>query len=390
MPDVGAVPNPYDFANPVSDIGLFIGRKEELAEITYYLEHAKKSKRPINIAFLGGRASGKTSLLNVTEQEAKKVGLLTARIDLDEGDAANEWTFFFKIFDALFSAACEMGAYGGQQGKTFDAYVDATCSLVVPSDKTFCPFFFPIQYAKAAATNNLQAHVPDYGFRQDLATVHAEVNRPIVLLFDESNVLSRSRVHLQKLRNIFMNTRGYMLILTGTREMFPLMDEVFSPIIRQFKKINLAQFTDRDETEILIRKYLEAGGLISEELFDFDDSNDLQDIHDLTGGRPYEIQLVCHTLFRRVQQKRASKMQLDLGAIEEVRQQLESSQNLARRPVLHRIQSLNLSSLKALMVFASCAGSATFEQMWAVEHVLGAGAWKRDELSAKLAHGIPN
>lgn len=386
MPDIHTLANPYDFANPVSDGSLFIGRVDELSEIHYYLEQAPKTRRPTNIAIIGSRASGKTSLLNICEQEAKKLGLLAVRIDLDEGDALSQWTFFFKIFDTLLSAASEAGAYGGKHSRTFDAYVDITCSLAIPTDKSFCPFLFPIQYAKALSGNNSQGQVPDYSFRQDLGTIQAEVRRPVVLLFDEGNVLSKSRIHLQKLRNIFMNAQGYMLILTGTPEMFPLMDEVFSPIIRQFKKIVLNQFVDRDETERLIRKYLENVGVEPDALFDFENSNDLQDIHDLTGGRPYEIQLVCHTLFKRVQQGRASKMSLDLGVIEEVRQQLESSQNLAGRPILNKIKSLDSDSLQALAIISPCVGSATFEQVSALEYVFGLSKWPREEFVSKFTH----
>jgi hypothetical protein len=378
--ELRSVPNPYDFANPVAEQELFIGRNDELSEIKYYLEHASKARHPINIAILGGRAAGKTSLLNITEQEAVKFGLLPVRIDLNEDDAASQMAFFFKIFDAIFTTACSNGAYGGKTAKTFDAYLDVTCSLAVPEDKTFCPFIFPIQYAKALGSGNPTQPVADHSFRHDLLDIQTEVGRPIAILFDEGNVLSKSRVLLQKLRNIFMNTTGYMLIMTGTSEMFPLMDEVFSPIIRQFKKIPLGQFKEIRETRRLIRRYLEISGLEPESLFDFDDNSDLSDIHNLTSGRPYEIQLVCHTLFRRVQQKRTDKMRLDIGAIEEVRQQLESSQNLVSRPVLQKIRSLDRENLRALGSFAPCTGHATFEQIWAVMHVFGTEGIERSYL----------
>jgi hypothetical protein len=382
--DIQKLANPYDFANPVADGELFIGRKEELSEIKYYLSQALLARRPTNIALIGNRASGKTSLLNVTEQDAKKLGLLTVRIDLDEGDAASQWAFFFKLFDSILSAACDHGAYGGKHANTFETYVDMTCSLSIPEDKTFCPFLFPIQYAKALGGNNLQAQVPDYSFRRDLEAVQAELNRPVVILFDEGNVLSKSRVHLQKLRNIFMNSRGYMLVLTGTPEMFPVMDDVFSPIIRQFRKINLDQFDDVEDTEELIRRYLQNAGVDPDSLFDFDESNDLEDIHDLTGGRPYELQLVCHTLFRRVQQGRAQRMSLDLGVIEEVRQQLESAQKFADRPVLSKIRSLDTTTLNALATLAPCVEKATFEQMCAIEQIFAPEKWDVEALRARF------
>ena len=74
--------NPYDFANPVLDEQLFAGRRKELEEITYYLDHAAHAPRPINIAILGPRASGKTSLLNMCQMRANERSLCTVRIDL--------------------------------------------------------------------------------------------------------------------------------------------------------------------------------------------------------------------------------------------------------------------------------------------------------------------
>jgi Cdc6-like AAA superfamily ATPase len=62
--DFSKLHNPFDFANPVIDPKLFAGRKNELEDIEYYLNHAKSAPRAINLALIGDRASGKTSLLN--------------------------------------------------------------------------------------------------------------------------------------------------------------------------------------------------------------------------------------------------------------------------------------------------------------------------------------
>src|SRR6478735_6936520 len=123
MIDVSLLPNPYDFANPVSDPDLFIGRKQQLQEIRYYLDHAKSAARPINLAILGHRASGKTSLLNMAALAAQERGFCVVRVDLDEDDAKHQLAFFFKLFDAILAAACELGAFGGISSKTYDLYL---------------------------------------------------------------------------------------------------------------------------------------------------------------------------------------------------------------------------------------------------------------------------
>ena len=111
------------------------------------------------------------------------------------------------------------------------------------------------------ASGNSSVPLSDHNYKADLARIRSEVGRPIVLLFDEANVLARSRVLLEKLRNIFMNTPGLMLVLIGTPDLFPLMDEVFSPIVRQFKKINVREFKDRDETKECIERPLQKIGI---------------------------------------------------------------------------------------------------------------------------------
>ncbi len=383
--DISKFHNPYDFANPVSDENLFVGRKSELEEIRYYLDHAKRAPRPINLAILGDRASGKTSLLNMCAIESKKKGFCVVRIELDEGDAQSQLSFFQKIFDGLIASACDQGAFGGKKGKTYDVYLDMMNAYVVPEDKTFCPFLFPLQYAKAMAAGNASAQISDHNFKADLVCFREELKTPAVLLFDECNVLAKSSIHLEKLRNIFMNTPGFMLVFTGTTDLFPIMDDVFSPIVRQFKKINVAGFKDEKETGECIRKPLERNDIKPEEIFDFETLHDVSEIHDLSGGKPYEIQLICHKLFQRVQWKQAKRMKLNLGVLEDVRKELETSQDITARPILTKLKKLSPDELKVLKLLCSCNARATIDQLWDLEYAFrGAKYFTKDSVKKKL------
>jgi AAA+ ATPase superfamily predicted ATPase len=138
--DLSRAANPYDFAHPVPDAKQFVGRRTELEDIKYYLDQCKVTAHPISLALLGPRASGKTSVLNVVEAEAKARGYLPVRIDLNEGDVQSDFSFFFKFFDAIVMAVFLSGAFGGTGGKTYDTYLDMIYADQIPEDKTFSPF----------------------------------------------------------------------------------------------------------------------------------------------------------------------------------------------------------------------------------------------------------
>lgn len=361
--------NPYDFSNPVLDEELFIGRTNELKEIDYYLENAKKSKRPINIAILGPRASGKTSLLNITEIKAKKKDFCTVRIDLDEGDAKTQLGFFFKIFDGIFTSVCEKNVFGGLKGETYDTYLDMVNAYEIPKDKLFCPFLFPLQYAKAMNKRNYNVSLSDNSFKRDLDLIHKTISCPVIILFDEGNVLVKSRILLEKIRNIFMNIPGYMLVFTGTSDLFPVMNEIFSPIVRQFKKINVGEFDDYEECEDCIEKPLEKAGLNLHQVSNLIPEKSKKEIIDLSGKRPYEIQLISHFLFKRVQMEITKDMRLDFNIIEDIIRELEISENISKRPILTEVRKLTKKQLQAVDLLCSCDGQATFDQIWEVEYI---------------------
>lgn len=383
---VSDLANPYDFANPVIDPSLFVGRTKEMKEVRYYLDQATRVPRPINLAILGARASGKTSTLNMIEIEAKERGLLATRIDLDEGDVQTQLAFFCKVFDSILTTACDSGIFGGIKGKTYEVYRDMVDAYEVPEDKTFCPFVFPMQYAKAMASGNVAATLSETGLKPDLKKILEELKSSMVILFDECDVLTKSRVHLEKVRNLFMNMPGIMLVMSGSSALFLLIDEVFSPIITQFKKIYLERFEEEQDTENCIRKPLEKMGAMDvSELFDFESYQDVKEVHNISGGRPYEIQLLCHIMFRRVQEGRAESMEITMDALDEVRMELESHQDVPARPVLTAVQDLDRKGLLALNLLCQCNGYATWKQMWFIEFVCnGEEKFTQEEFSEQF------
>ncbi len=391
---IASLPNPFDFANPVSKRNLFIGREDELKDIKYYLDHAKTADRAINLALLGERAAGKTSLLNIIEIEANDRGLVPVRINLNESDVETHMAFWFKVFDTVISRivnetkADESGlSFGGPHGGTYDTYLDLTSAYDIPNDKSFCPFLFPVRYAKAMDAGKCDVRVSDQIIERDLGCIAKEIERPIVLLIDECNILSSERALLEMVRNTFMNLPGFMLVFTGTPDLFPLMDEVFSPIVRQFKRIEVTPFADISETHKAIMGPLRK--VNQEKLFDtvsqeFIDSMSgrlgmgvyaheiyfregyLSDLHALTNGRPYEIQLVCHFMFKRVQLGRDKKMRLSIEVLEDVLNELRQSHDEDDRPVISAVKRLDEEELRRLNVLLASAGKIPVNHLFLI------------------------
>lgn len=394
--DFSTFPNPYDFSHPVADSDAFSGREAQVAEIRYYLNQASIAARPTNIALLGPRAAGKTSLLNFIEWESKQRQFCVARVALNEDDVKSELEFFWKTFDAVLSAACSYertdssgeayACFEGRTGKTYQAYVDMTTVYEVPTESEWTPFTFPTLYAKVKSRGRSDASVPEPRFTEDLTLISHEVGHPIVILYDECNVLVNSRVLLQRLRNIFMNLSGYMVVLTGTPELFPVMDEVFSPIARDFKRIEVDAFDSEQEAEDCVERPLRGVGIDEpRKLFDRETYQDLVSDQGVSGQRPYEIQLLCHFLFRAMQQGRLKAMRLNVEVLDEVLKELGRGRDITARPTILKIRGLDEERLRALAWLCRSNGYATFEQLWFVEYVFfGNERFRQEALRQQL------
>lgn len=190
-------------------------------------------------------------------------------------------------------------------------------------------------------------------------TITREVGRSYVLLFDECDVLSKSRIELELLRNIFMNTPGYMLVFPGTPNLFPVMEDVFSPIVRQFKKISVEKFSDAADTESCITRPLVSLNLTPEEVLMRSEDSLVFEVHQLSAGRPYEIQLLCHYMFKRVETGDARDMAITLDVLDDVRQELEKQESGSDRSSITSLRQLETSDFELLQALTEFRGTVS-------------------------------
>jgi tetratricopeptide (TPR) repeat protein len=292
--------------------------------------------------------------LNRIDDEAKRRGFRTARIDLNEGDV-DPFSLFYKIYDAILYAAVEGGAFAGLNGPVYRDY-RAIADAFEPIQQPAGNLLFPKHWAAASkAGRSLSEPI----LKADLSTITREVGRTCVLLFDECDVLSKSRIELELLRNIFMNTPGYMLVFAGTPNLFPVMEDVFSPIVRQFKKISVEKFSDVADTESCITRPLASLKLTPEEVLQPSTDSLVFEVHQLSAGRPYEIQLLCHCMFKRVETGDARDMAITLDVLDDVRQELEKQESGSDRSSITSLRQLETTDFELLQSLTEFRGTVS-------------------------------
>jgi hypothetical protein len=178
--------------------------------------------------------------------------------------------------------------------KAYEAYLTLTSSLSPHIEMEWMPFLYPVFYARGIGTLDLNAAPFPAGlYIRDLRYLVEAIGHSAIIILDECDLLAKPIGIMQEMRNIFMTLDKYMLVLAGTPALFPSMDEVFSPIVRQFKRIEGREFIAFADSLECIRKPLET--IPDVEIDELLERTNVGDIHELTSGRPYEIQLLCHT-----------------------------------------------------------------------------------------------
>jgi len=147
-----------------------------------------------------------------------------------------------------------------------------------------------------------------------------------------------------------------MLIFAGTESMFPAISEVFSPIPRFFKRIDVGNFVSVEETKECILKPL------SEEEKQLVNLGSVTEIHIITGGNPYEVQLISHYMYKRHKEASTPQIALDVGVLDNVLLELERLRERGGHEVADIVRRCYPDQLRALLATLECP-SATIEQL---------------------------
>ncbi len=306
-------PNPFKL-KPIRNLEDLAGRSQERKKIRYYLNLTASGDSP-HLALIGQRGVGKTSLLNGAESIARELKLHPVRLDMNELKAESPGRFWQDLYQGLALSMAKVGCWGGEQGKLYGELLRMIHSRQ-PGDIENAVIQIP--YLFSCHQGDIDSfECPDALVVNDINICLTELKTKgfagIALLIDEADCLGKNVALIQMFRNIFQAVEGCSLVLAGTEAVFPSLSEVFSPIPRQFHRIDVKPFADMSDTmELATRPLREADSRI---LPDFESCKEL---HALCGGAPDEIQLYCHHMYRSVEDDSSESMTLSPQVFREV------------------------------------------------------------------------
>lgn len=341
-----AAANPFDFSNPVRDREFLAGRESELEEVAYYIDQAKAGSA-YSLALIGDRASGKTSLLNAIARLASDAGLLAAQIRLDEVMCGNELLFLREVFEGLIVEGAHQGMFGGIGGAEHDAFLRQVDLLDVNVPSGTEPLSFGRVFA-TAMRDGITIPLSRRSLLEDFAVIQEQASdsglQGVVVLLDEADLLAANEGLLQTLRNLLMDSPRLVFVMAGTEHMFPALQDVFSPVPRQFVRINVRNFRSWRDTRRAIVKRLTVSG------YDWARPNIgvSREIHSITSGNPYEVILLGHFAFREITRRQERvPIRLTAEVLEGVARQLEQ-QNPSLSATIERVKHLDAEAAQRL------------------------------------------
>jgi hypothetical protein len=299
-------PNPFQLS-PIKKVDNLAGRAQEQKNIRYYLELTAAGQNP-HIALIGQRGVGKTSVLNCSEQIAKDLLLLPIRLDMNELKAQSPGRFWHDLYQNLILTMVTAGCWGGIQGEIYRQLLKMLHSHS-PGDLDCAVIQIPYVFSCHTAGID-EFDCPDALVVHDLRSCQKELEtrglKGIVLIIDEADCLGTNVPLLQMFRNIFQAVDSCSLMLAGTEAVFPAISSVFSPIPRQFHRIDIRPFAQWPDTMDLIRRPL---GKYSYDTIG-PKMETVRELHELCGGAPDEVQLYCHHMYRSVEDGTLARMSL--------------------------------------------------------------------------------
>lgn len=264
--------NPFTPGHTV-DPQFFAGRKKEIEKFKMFLKNTCQGN-PMNMAILGERGIGKSSLLRTCENLARAKRCIVVRVDLDAAIST--------INDLVITILQEIKQEGGAYSKIFKASEKA---------KRFFDTY-NISAGIMGVSLSLDRHKQTFSHetRLELKKVWCIVKEyvpAIVIMLDEAEQLEHIEGCLQFFRNTFSRIAeekmNFMLLLSGKLSLFRKIKEIHSPLARFFNPVSLSELNSEESIEAIEKP-------LSSSNFKFTDEVKNK-IVEVSQGHPYIIQL---------------------------------------------------------------------------------------------------
>lgn len=317
--------NPFA-REPKTALRTLSGRSSEIAQLNYCYQLTANGQSN-HCALIGPRGVGKSSLILSSKELASAQNLLVVNIDLNLDKVKTLTIFWKELYVSLCSTAAKYDCWGGKDGDEYEQVVRNLCGQNLRG-----PLQLPRFWNDGVC--------PDTVIKEDLATIFGALTEKgfqgILVCIDEADCLSIDVSLLQSLRNVFQATRAISLVLAGTAKIFSQIAEIFSPIPRQFHKIEVLAFPHWSEIQSLTNNAL--GGIAASV---GPDINTIMDLYRITGGDPSEILLYCHEMYKEVELGNTDRMSLNHRVYGAVFQEFRKFTTDDARKIAERLEVLS-------------------------------------------------
>jgi hypothetical protein len=378
------VANHFEYLGPLTRSELFFDRRQELQDSLVVCGQIVNGTVG-GVLVLGGRGSGKTSFLIELGRQLTERGIPNVKLALDEGmvRTGNEMLLIKTILTDLIRASQNSGLIETKLADKILAILGSTAGKIEEVGIEFAGF----SLVSKAAQEKTEIQFPYTVFRDGLLDFLKVIGKKgseksvkgAILLLDEGDALTLNRNLLQIFRNVFQETPRVGLVVSASTKILTQVSDVFSPIPRFFRKIQLGPYpADSVVYEAIegpmsfARKDLAKQGIelnVMHKAFD-------RIITQITGRMPMEINMLCHFAFdlaaKRARFEGMHKTELYMRADRELFDEA-IKQLVGAKEYDAFISDLDKNEINCLVLLSKSLENATVEEITALMglHELG-------------------
>lgn len=280
--------NPYTPRFEIQEPELLTGRNGTLNEIVYNLSQATSDDpKFLNIAVSGKPGIGKSSVCNCISTVSEELDLTPLQFNLEKEDANSPCKLIKRIHRKLLLE--------NRIGRTKLRWRKLTRPLKqvmvnIPG--------VPVQFRLGSGPGL------EHRSRQKFRKTLSRTENPVVLILDNAHTLLEQPSTLTKLHNVFSDLDGVVLVLAGDEELYEETTEEQGHVWRKFEFYTIGAFSSVSQTQEALKTPIQP-----EEDIEIPEET-VHEVHEMTEGRPGEINLLGYYMYKQAREKDSQILQL--------------------------------------------------------------------------------